>query len=271
MSSEVSDFELEVVQKSRATPVVVDFWATWCGPCRVLGPILERLEKGNLGQWILAKVDTDLHQGIAQKFGIRGIPNVKLFVDGTPIAEFTGALPEPAIIQWLRENLPDPMKKEIDNARQLLTSGRTAEGIGSLENLFARAPDNHEVKGLLAGAIFPNDHARAAELVRGIEADSPQFPLADALRTVADLELKRATTTAFPNGTVKQVYLSAIDAMANNDFATALDGFIKVLRADKSYDEEGARRACVALFRILGDDNELTRGKRREFSSALFV
>ena len=99
-------FQTEVLDKSQQKPVLVDFWAPWCGPCRALSPTLDALAKESGGRWRLVKINTDAHSALAQRFGVRGIPAVKLFVDGAVAAEFTGALPEPEVRRWLGAHLP---------------------------------------------------------------------------------------------------------------------------------------------------------------------
>jgi putative thioredoxin len=100
-------FQTEVLDKSHEKPVVVDFWAPWCGPCRVLGPTIDRLARESQGRWRLVKVNSDKHPDLVRRYGVRGIPAVKLFHGGDVVAEFTGALPEPAISRWLDEHLPE--------------------------------------------------------------------------------------------------------------------------------------------------------------------
>jgi putative thioredoxin len=271
MSYEVNNFDVEVVQKSHEHPVVVDFWAAWCGPCRVLGPVLERLEKKYQDRWALAKLDTDHHQDIAQQFGIRGIPHVKMFVDGKAVAEFTGALPEPSVVQWLEKSLPNPQRHALGDAEALLQSGREKEAEELVRRILVESPADEDARVLLARMVFPRDHHEAAGYVSGIEADSSHFAFADAVSTVDALERTHDAPASLPESPAKKTYLAALEALARNDYSTAIDDFIEVIRTDKSYDEEGARRGCIALFRILGEDSELTRAKRRDFSSALFV
>ena len=138
MAYDTDDFATDVIQRSHTVPVLVDFWAEWCGPCKVLGPVLERLADQSHGEWELVKLNTENHQDIAGQYSIRSIPNVKLFVDGKVVDEFVGALPEPRVIEWLRTAIPSKYQPQLADARQLLienganVNGQDGEGITAL-------------------------------------------------------------------------------------------------------------------------------------------
>ncbi len=267
---EVQDFQRDVLDRSHTIPVVVDFWAEWCGPCRVLGPVLERLAASASGRWALAKVDTDHHQDIAAQYGIRSIPAVKLFIDGAVRDEFVGALPEQAVTRWLDKALPHPLSKEVARAEQMLLEGSVEEARRVLGNIMATDPDNEHAASLLARSLWPTDPARAVLLVKGIEEHSEFFPAAEAVRTVGSLLERLRDPSSFPADPVREPYLEAVQALADGNYGRALEQFISVIRTSRYYDDDGARKACIALFRLLGDDHELTGRFRREFSSALY-
>jgi putative thioredoxin len=268
---EIRDFSKDVLERSSAIPVVVDFWAEWCAPCRVLGPILEKLAQNAGGRWILVKVDTDKHQDIAARFGIRSIPSVKLFIDGVVVNEFNGALPESAVLQWLERTLPDPHKKEIDRADLLLKAGKRLEGQTVLQKVLQHDPANHHARVLLAGTYLESAPDRASELVDGIEEDSPHFQMADAIRTFSGLTKRLEHPEELPDQPAKSVYMEALQALAKGEYEVSLERFIEVIRQDRYYDDDAARRACIAMFKVLGEESEITRNFRRSFSSALFV
>lgn len=270
MNNEITNFQIDVIERSNTIPVLVDFWAEWCGPCKVLGPILERLAAKSNNQWVLAKVDTDKHQDLASQYGIRGIPNVKLFVDGKVANEFTGALPETAAVQWLKKALPNKFRKDIERTQQLLQDNKNAEAQSLLEEIIKEDPGNEHARVLLGGSLVSTDPDRAAELVAGIEEYSEHFPMVDAIRTFSSLSSKLLHPDRLAEDPAKADYLAALKELTAFNFDAALEKFIEVIRTSRYYDDDGARKACIAIFRVLGDDHGVTQKRRREFSSALY-
>jgi putative thioredoxin len=270
MNHEITDFQKDVLERSHSTPVLVDFWADWCGPCKTLGPILERLADKSDGRWVLATVDTDAHQDVAERFVVRGIPNVKLFINGEVTDEFTGAMPEQAFVTWLERALPDKYHKDIARAQALILEDELPRARTILDSVLIHDPDNHHARVLLAETYIRSDPEKAAVLVEGIEEHSEHFPMADAVRTIGSLLRKLSDPAVLHEETVKPMYLQAIRALARHDEAAALEKFIEVIRTDRSYDDDGSRKACIAIFRILGEDHPTTQQYRRSFSSALY-
>jgi putative thioredoxin len=270
MGNNVADFEREVIELSRTRPVLVDFWAEWCGPCRVLGPVLERLAEKSGGAWELKKVDTEQLPDVAERFAVRSIPNVKLFVDGNVVNEFVGALPEPAVASWLARALPDKHQKEMDRAAELVREGKIGEAVAVLEPVVAADPANEHARALLALLTLFEDHRRSIGLVEGIHEAGPAGNLAAAVRTVDHLLTLAAHPESLPDAPVKARYAEAIECMRRKELDRALELFIDVIREDRKYDDDGARKACLAIFAYLGEQHPTTRSRRREFSSALY-
>jgi len=268
MAYDVVDFNNEVIERSAKLPILVDFWAEWCGPCKTLGPILERVAAESNGRWALAKVDTELHREVSAQYNIRSIPSVKLFVEGKVAAEFVGALPEPAVRQWLKKNLPPRYTKELERANRLLVDGKEEQARSLLDEIIKHEPDNHRARVTLARTFLHADQQKAVELVQPIEADSDVFDIAEAIRTFAALLSKPASPS--PDSDVRLDYLDAIGFLRAANYEVALEKFITVIRNDRYYDDDGARKACIAIFKILGEEHELTQRFRKEFSRALY-
>lgn len=268
---DVSDFEEDVLRKSHETPVVVDFWAPWCGPCRVLGPVLERLALEGEGAWTLAKVNTDEQPELSRRYGIRGIPAVKLFVDGDVAGEFTGALPEPDVRRWLDDVLPNPNKERLTAAQQALQEGDREQAQALLEEVLREEPDHAEAQVLLAQTLAFDDPERALALVEEAGFVGPALAQTkEAIQTVTRLIAQRSTPDVLPDEPGRDAYLAAIDALKRHDFDGALERFIEVLRTNRYYDDDGARKACIALFTLLGPQHPATRKHRRTFDMALY-
>ena len=270
MDFEVNDFQQDVIEDSHEAPVLVDFWAPWCGPCRQLGPVLERLAQA-AEDWTLVKVNVDNHQDAARRYGVRGMPAVKLFHEGTPVAEFTGAKPEHTIRSWLDEHVPSESKNQLDDAKDALDAGDHATAEELLWPLFDDDPDNPELKVLLAQALVFTDPQRAQALADDADvADGSLRQVREAVRTVARLTALADNGTTLPDEPGRDAYRAAIDALADEDFDTALEQFIAVVRTNRDYDDDGARKACVALFTLLGNEHPATQAHRRTFDMALY-
>ncbi len=264
------DFQAEVIQASHEQPVLVDFWAEWCGPCRVLGPVLEKLAQEQAERFTLVKIDTEKHQDVAAAYRIQGIPAVKLFVDGEPVAEFTGALPEPMITRWLDEHLPTAQPDGYEQALAHVADGKSSEAIASLEPVLADHPDHIPSRALLSRLLFAEQPERAVELARAIPMERPERDVTNALESLLPMvELARSSGEAAGKGAEANLVRGA-HAFVEGDSAKALERWIDSLKADRSLQGEAARRACVALFQLLGPNDPITQKYRRPFSSALF-
>jgi putative thioredoxin len=268
-SYDSTDFSTDVLERSKSVPVVVDFWAEWCGPCRILGPVLEKLAAEANGRWELCKVNTERFPDVAQRYGIRSIPAVKLFVDGRVVNEFVGALPEAQIRQWLAQVLPDPHATAVAQAEALLLAGEHEQAAAVLRPVLADSPEHGGARVLMARAVLYNDPKAAVRLVEGIDEASSVHFVAESIRTMAALLLRKPED--FPEAPARRLYREAVEALRKRDFNRALERFIRVIRDDRMYDDDGSRKACVAIFKYLGEDHEVTVRHRRDFGSALYV
>lgn len=268
MSHEIKGFQEDVIESSRTTPVLVDFWAPWCGPCRVLGPTLERLAQESEDKWKLVKVNTDENPEVSARYGIRGIPAVKLFVDGEVVDEFTGALPEYAVKQWLEKAIPSESKKRVERAEKEMAAGNRDEAQKLLETTVSEEPSNSKARVLLAQLLAFDDPERSVDLVTDSAFAGPGYiQIEEAVKTVARLF---NVDGELPDGAGREAYRAGIDAMRAGRYETAVQNFIEVIGKDRYYDDDGARKACVALFTLLGNDHPAVANYRRKFDMALY-
>jgi putative thioredoxin len=232
--------------------------------------VLESLAEA-ADDWQLVKVNVDDNQEAAQAYGVRGIPAVKLFGDGEVVAEFTGAKPEHAIKKWLEENLPSEEKSRIEEAKAELEAGNHEEAEHLLWPVLEDNPDHDEAQVLMARALAFKDPTRAEALADAAEVADPTLrQVRDAVETLARLLAMADDPSALPDGDAKDSYVAGIEALADQDFDAALDRFIDVVRTHRDYDDDGARKACVALFTLLGEEHPVTQEHRRTFDMALY-
>jgi len=267
--AEITDFGKDVIEQSFILPVVADFWAEWCGPCRVLGPVLERLAAADGGRWALAKVNTEVFREESVRFGIQSIPNVKLFIDGNVAAGFVGALPEYAVRQWLTQHLPGKHEKDVASAAEMIARGRNREALELLESVIAAEPSDAGAKLLIARAVLYTDPARAAAAVADLD-DPRHADQTEMIRVLLRCFGVAKGEIPLPEGDGGPLYREASQAVMAMDYDAALEKFIALIRRNRQFDDDGSRKACIAIFRWLGEDNPVTLRFRREFSSALY-
>ena len=260
----VANFETEVVEASNTVPVLVDLWAPWCGPCRALGPILEKLEVAYAGRFKLVKINTEEEQELAAAFGVRSIPMVMLLKDGQPVDGFVGALPEGQIREFLDKHVPDSAPEAADDAEPDDVAAEAAPALPPLEKLqqdLATNPANDSARKeyveLLLGASRTADAALAFEPIAG-------KALADArIQALADWLTAAQAAPGLPAVTALQASIAAnkrdFDAryalaqqlMAAQQWTAALDELLEILMRDKSWSEDRARKTFVSILELM--------------------
>jgi putative thioredoxin len=272
------NFEAEVLEHSNAVPVLVDFWAPWCGPCKVLGPLLEKLAEEYAGEFLLAKVNVDENPGLASVFGIQGIPAVKLFKDGDLASEFTGALPEPMLREFLSKFLPSAADKQAEEAAELEDAGKISEATALYQAILESDPN--QPKALLGmGRLAMNEGNQDAALSYLDKISLVADERKEADRLIARVKLQGGTAQneaalrekvkSEPTNVAARFELAQALASVEK-YEAALNEFLTIVKTDRTFQDDGARKAMIQIFEVLGSEDPLTDKYRSELAKVLF-
>ena len=266
IEADEATFEEQVVARSREVPVLVDFWAPWCGPCQVLGPILERVAEELDGKVMVAKVDSDENPRLAQAFRVQGIPFVVLMRDGEAVDRFVGVRREAEIHDFLRKHLPSPADGLLTEAGELLIAGNLAEACSAYER--ALEADCHcqaARLGLARIALAEGDGEGVRKAVEGIpvaadelEAGEKLLELAKMVESVGEGESGSNGGPGADSSERARVFRAAVAAIASGEERRGLEELLGIAEADKAWQQEAPRKAMVATFQVLGVRNPLS-------------
>jgi len=281
--SEVGEAQFDelVIAASHQRPVIVDFWAPWCAPCRVVGPTLERVVTSLAGRAALAKVNVDENRHLAAAWRIQSIPAVKVFKDGKVAKEFVGALPEGDLRRQLESVLPSQTDEEVAEGDRLAEQGKWQSAEAKYREALEAEPDHKRAMLRLAeAALRRGDAAEAKALIdrvspdREISADievlQARIWLAGKCKDSGLLEACRQRLADSPEDLAARFYLGCCLAHEGS-YREALEELLAVVRADKNYEDGAARDAMVRIFTIIGQGSELAREYRSQLSRELYV
>jgi putative thioredoxin len=274
------DFQQTVIEQSRRVPVVVDFWAPWCGPCRMIGPVLERLAAEADGAWILAKLNVDHNPQTASRYGIQGIPAVKGFRNGQVVSEFVGAVPEPQIRRFVDQLVPSAADTMAAEGQRLEAAGSLVQAETAYRHAL-RSDAQHPAALLgLGRVLFQRDlFDEALTTLQRVPVGKPERREAEgwiakvsfrqqAALSGGEVEARRMLA-ANPDDLDARLAL-AVAMAAKGGTREALEGYLEVVRRDRGAFRNQARQAMLNLFAKLGDEHELTGEYRPQLAMLLY-
>jgi putative thioredoxin len=275
----LSSFERDVIEASMEVPILVDFWAPWCGPCKVLGPLLEKLEREYGGRWKLVKVNSDTNPELASTFNLRSIPYTVAFVDGNAVAQFMGAQPESYVRAFLDRLIPNPGELEHRAARDALALGQTDIARQYLKNAIALDPTNDGARLDIVNLMLADgESGEARKQFDILSTDAEQQSGYEAARAGL-VAAERAATLPPEDDLIARVAeggdpQSRLDLaelyIARREFRAALEQLLEIVRGDRKFGDDIGRRKMLAVFEMAAAEPELVDDFRSRLSTVLY-
>jgi putative thioredoxin len=266
-----TDFEYEVIAYSQNVPVVVDFWAAWCQPCKLLTPLLEGLAQSMQGSFRLARVNVDDNPTLAMRYGVRSLPTVKAIHQGQVVGEFVGLQPEARIREFIEKIMP-PSKTmlDIEKGFSLLAVQDWREAETVFRGLEAEEPGKPAVQlGLVRSILAQGNGSEAAFLLRNFPA-SREFGSAEKMRPLADTLVKFGQNSLPDENDLDAMFRNSIRLAGRGNLEAAMDGLLEILRQEKRYRSDRARQVLLSLLELYDPGDATARQYRGELASVLF-
>jgi putative thioredoxin len=264
-------FETDVILRSHEVPVVVDFWAPWCGPCKMLSPILERLAIEAGGSFFLAKINVDENPNLSIRYGVQGIPAVKGFINGEVKGQFVGAQPESLVRRFVEALAPSEAEKAIEEANSLLATRHWVEA----EERFREVYQENEINapaalGLVKSLLMQGKGKDASVILNRFPAGT-EWAIAEQLKPLAKYMAEVENNGPYPeDDPLAAEYYQSARLIVRGNVPAAMDGILDLLRQDKKYRQGEPKAILLAIFQLLGEHDPITRQYRDELASILF-
>ncbi len=276
------NFEAVILQGSMQTPILIDFWADWCEPCKMLMPVLAKLAEEYQGAFVLAKIDTDAEQEIAQQLGIRSLPTVKLIINGAAVDEFSGALPESEVRAFLDKHIsagpaaPDPSQDPVEVAKMLQEQGQSEAAMQMLREAQSADPENGDIAIALGQAcVAQGNYDDARQCLSILSEEDGKKPGAGMLRGMLSLtdaddstrdEAAVISELEADEGNSDARFQLGIKQALRGDFETGVKTLMDLMQRDREYGDDGARKTLVSVFDAMGDDPRVGPMRRQMFN-----
>lgn len=272
IDADEGNFPYEVLAYSNQVPVVVDFWAEWCQPCKLLSPLLEKLAVEAAGAFRLAEIDVDANPRLTMEYQVQSIPAVKAFRNGQMVAEFGGLRPEAELREFLHQLAPRPGDLLLDKGNNLLSRGQWDAAQDAFRQVIQSDPDHPGgLLGLAKSYLARGEAVAALPILREFPA-SKEYGVAEQLLPLAEAlaALDAGELSGDGRDELLPMYRTALHLVQRGNLEAAIDGLLDILREDKKYRQGEVRQVTVALLHLLGEENPHSQAYRNELSSLLF-